>query len=213
MKELISILLVKFNRSLTLLSTFSVKKKHFLFPNLDHKGRLPQDKGRQAWAGPCPQGGRRTEDDACTREPSGWSCCRTWLLFKEIILTWCRATSVGPQQGETWWCRGKRKTLRQWRHLGLRPGNLSWLLWIHIFNRRRVLWASLAMSWGRTRYWRLSWWRLRTVIRLVVSSISWWVIIVVRAVRAEVGNDCVLFIIIECTLSFSYEDDNDEADD
>ena len=27
---------------------FRVKKKHFLFPNLDHKGRLPQDKGRQA---------------------------------------------------------------------------------------------------------------------------------------------------------------------
>ena len=27
---------------------FRVEKKHFLFPNLDHKGRLPQDKGRQA---------------------------------------------------------------------------------------------------------------------------------------------------------------------
>ena len=27
------------------------------------------------------------------------------------------------------------------------------------------------------------------------------------------GNDCVLFIIIECTLYFSYEDEDDEDED
>ena len=49
-------------------------------------------------------------------------------------------------------------------------------------------------------------------MRLMLSSISR-VIIVFRAVRAEVGSDCVLFIIIECTLSFSYEDDDDKDND